>query len=97
MDSGIYVQESYFKPALIYSYIKGTTHKERKTINVRWILLETFSSVSEFLLYLIRLFHYVKYNACVGLITFYFGGSLKSTPIFIPWMSCSGFPVDFRV
>lgn len=55
-----------------------------------------FPSISKCLPHLHLQFYYVKYNANVGLITFYFGNSFKSTRIFIPWMRYSNFSVAFK-
>lgn len=41
-------------------------------------------------------FQYINYNAGVGLMTLYFGKSLRSTPIFILWMRYSYFSVDLK-
>ena len=38
---------SVLKPAVIFSYIERKTHKERKIMNVEWILLENSSSISK--------------------------------------------------
>lgn len=65
-------------------------------INVEWILLGDFFQCFKMSSSLHLQFYYVKYNASVGLITFYFGNSFKSTRIFIPWMRYSDFSVAFK-